>query len=129
MTHELVRSLFENRPHAEPTDLPALNLRRESFDHILPWDWPSDGQVSRDFRIAEDLTVPCIEIANVKWPEPQSLSLDLGHLVSMAVRLRPLPPAWMSVPSPTSPGATLRSWLAISSFVRHDRAMPEPSRR
>ena len=27
------------------------------------------------------------------------------------------------------PGATLRSWWANSSFVRQDRAMPEPSRR
>jgi ribosomal protein S18 acetylase RimI-like enzyme len=91
VAHELVRSLLENRPHAEATGLPALNLRRESFDGILPRDRLSDGQVPRDRGIAEDLTVPCIEIAHVKWPEPQSLSLDLGHLVSMAVRLRTLP--------------------------------------
>jgi hypothetical protein len=31
--------------------------------------------------------------------------------------------------APAPLGATLRSWLANSSFVRHDRAMPEPSRR
>jgi len=65
MTHELVRSLLENRPHAEPTDLPALNVRRQSCDHILPRDRLADGEVPRDFGIAEDLTVPCIEIAQV----------------------------------------------------------------
>jgi hypothetical protein len=33
--------------------------------------------------------VPWIEIADAQWPEPQSLCLDLGHVVSMAVQLRP----------------------------------------
>jgi hypothetical protein len=65
MTHELVRSLLKNRPYAKPTDLPTLNLSRQSFDNILPRDRLSDGQVPRDFGIAEDLTVPCIEIAHV----------------------------------------------------------------
>jgi hypothetical protein len=65
MTHELVRSLLGDPPHAKPTGLPTLDLGRQSFDHILPRDRPSAGQVPRDFGIAEDLTVPFIEIARV----------------------------------------------------------------
>ena len=90
VAHELVRSLLENRPHAEATRLPALNLRCQSFDRILPRDRLPDGQISRDLGIVEDLTVPWVEIADAQWPEPQSLCLDLGHVVSMAVRVRPL---------------------------------------
>jgi hypothetical protein len=122
VAHELVRSLLENRPHAEATGLPALNLRRESFDGILPRDRLSDGQVPRDRGIAEDLTVPCIEIAHVKWPEPQSLSLDLGHLVSMAVRLRPLDlprqPTFQAGLDVASGGRYSVSWSRLKGTIR-----------
>jgi hypothetical protein len=137
MAHELVRRLLENRPHAEATDLPALNLRRQSFDHILSRDRLSDGKVSRDIGIAEDLMVPRIEIPHPQWPEPQSLCLDLGHVVSMAAALpasgnppaasRPAPPG-ASGP-PRSRSAARRRLDSRGSPRTRRSGRPAPRRR